>query len=226
METRSTNTGTWTRVSEDGKSAAAGMSLGSASGTKIGAGHKPQPYGWHGYYGETGGGASSSPVYRGKVTLPHEVRGTVTPPERKGKVIPPPPPPPRQPHLTWDQSKGVLHDEQGQVMTNKGYSGLGDAKNNPSREQEEDHGPIPQGNWRIEEVRDDQFHKRLARPIYRLVPDNETCARVEAMGRQPDSFLIHGDNDTHTASTGCVIVDRNTREQLRVHAGGWIHVWK
>ena len=29
---------------------------GGAGGTKIGAGNKPQPYGWHGWYGPTGGG--------------------------------------------------------------------------------------------------------------------------------------------------------------------------
>ena len=34
-----------------------GATNGTSSGTKIGAGHKPQPYGWHGYYGETGGGS-------------------------------------------------------------------------------------------------------------------------------------------------------------------------
>ena len=83
----------WTRVSEDGKHAAAEMSLGSGGGTKTGAGGKPQPYGWHGYYGETGGGSSTGPVYRGKVTLPHEVRGKVTPPAQKGTVAPPPPAP-------------------------------------------------------------------------------------------------------------------------------------
>jgi len=97
METSRTEKRVWTEVSEDGKSAAAGMSLGSgggsASGTKIGAGGKPQPFGWHGYYGETGGGASSGPVYRGKVTLPHDVRGKVTPPAQKGKVVTPPPAP-------------------------------------------------------------------------------------------------------------------------------------
>jgi len=69
---------------------AAEESSGNGEHTKIGAGHKPQPYGWHGYYGETGGGASSGPVYRGKVTLPHEVRGKVTPPAQKGTVAPPP----------------------------------------------------------------------------------------------------------------------------------------
>lgn len=82
----------WTRVSEDGKSAAAGMSLGSGGGTKNGAGGHPQPFGWHGYYGEMGGGGSTGPVYRGKITLPHEVRRKVTPPAQKDKDIPPPPP--------------------------------------------------------------------------------------------------------------------------------------
>ncbi len=69
---------------------AAGESSGSGEHTKTGAGGKPQPYGWHGYYGETGGGVSSRPVYQGKVTLPSEVRGKVTPPARKGKGTPPP----------------------------------------------------------------------------------------------------------------------------------------
>ena len=95
METKSSDNRMWTRVSEDGKHAAAGMSLGSgggsASGTKTGAGGKPQPYGWHGYYGGSGGGSSTGPEYRGKVTLPHEVRGKVTPPAQRGTVAPPPP---------------------------------------------------------------------------------------------------------------------------------------
>ena len=96
METRSMDTGIWTRVSEDGKHAAAGMSLdtggGAGGGTKTGAGGKPQHYGWHGYYGETGGGSSTGPEYRGTVTLPGEVREEVTPPAQKGKASPPPTP--------------------------------------------------------------------------------------------------------------------------------------
>ncbi len=216
METGNTDKRLWTWVSGDGKSASAGMSLDSGGHTKIGAGHKPQPYDEHGRYGAGGGGSISGG---------YEVRGKVTPPAKIGKVIPPPPTP-RQPHLTWDQGKGVLRDEQGQVMTDKGYSGQGDAKNNSSQEHVEDHGPIPQGNWRIKDITDPNYRTDLTRPIYRLVPDDETRARVEAMGRKPDSILIHGDNKDHTASTGCIIVDRNTREQLRTHTGGWIHVGK
>ncbi|MDQ7835899.1 MAG: DUF2778 domain-containing protein [Humidesulfovibrio sp.] len=165
-------------------------------------------------------------MYRGKVTLPNGVRGKVSPPAKPGKVVPPPPPAPRQPHLTWDQGRGVLRDEQGRVMTDKGYSGRGDAENNSSQEHVEDHGPIPQGNWRIKEITNPNYRTDLTRPIYRLVPDDETRARVEAMGRKPDSFLIHGGDEARTASTGCIIVDRNTRQQLKSHLGGWIHVGK
>lgn len=117
METSSTDKRVWTEVSEDGKSGAAGMSLGSsggsASGTKIGAGGKPQPFGWHGYYGETGGGASPGPVYRGRVTLPHEVRGKVSPPEQKGKVAPPPPVPLRKGGRVGVSTKNDVPGKQG-----------------------------------------------------------------------------------------------------------------
>lgn len=93
MEQNNTDKRIWTWVSGNGKHAAAGISLGVGGGMKIGAGHKPQPYGWHEYYGETGGDSSPGPVYRGKVALPHEVRGKVTPPAQKGKAVPPPPTP-------------------------------------------------------------------------------------------------------------------------------------
>ncbi len=81
-------------MSEGGNSAAAGMSLGSGGGMKIGAGHKPQPYGYHGWYGVVGGGSISGGYeVRGKITPPREVRGPVTPPAQKGTVAPPPPAP-------------------------------------------------------------------------------------------------------------------------------------
>jgi hypothetical protein len=65
-----------------GSAAGSSGAGGSGGSTKIGSGHKPQPYGWHGYYGETGGGggSSSGPVYRGKVSPPNEAHGKVTPP--------------------------------------------------------------------------------------------------------------------------------------------------
>ncbi|MBU1040906.1 MAG: hypothetical protein KKF77_07400 [Proteobacteria bacterium] len=92
--------------------AADGSATGSGGGTKIGAGHKPQPYGWHGYYGETGGGASSGPVYRGKVTPPHEVRGKVAPPAKTGQVVSPPSKAPAE--VTWkndEAGRGPTHEK-------------------------------------------------------------------------------------------------------------------
>ena len=102
---------------------------GSGGGTKIGAGGKPQPYGWHGYYSDTGGGSSSGPVYRGKVTRPHEVRGKVTPPQKEKYT--PPPPAPRKPHLTYSQKSGQLRDADGGLM-DKGHSGYGEYRDNRS----------------------------------------------------------------------------------------------
>jgi hypothetical protein len=79
---------------------------GSGGGMKIGAGHKPQPYGWHGYYGGTGGGSSPGPVYQGKVTLPHEVRGPVT-----KDVRAPVPPPSKVPAVvTWKNDENDKPD--------------------------------------------------------------------------------------------------------------------
>jgi len=54
MERSSTDKRIWTMVSEDGKHAAAGMSLGTV-GTKPGGGGEAQPYDGHGrYLGTTG----------------------------------------------------------------------------------------------------------------------------------------------------------------------------
>lgn len=73
---------------------------GSGGGMKTGAGGKPQPYGWHGYYGETGGGSSPGPVYRGKVT----------PPAKAGKAAPPKPAP--RGKVTWNSPLKPAPSEQ------------------------------------------------------------------------------------------------------------------
>jgi|GEM_PF-4734603 hypothetical protein len=96
MEIESADNGIWSRVSDDGKHAVAGMRLGAA-GTKPGAGGEDQPYDGHGRYL---GSASSGGLSGG-----NEVRGTVSPPKEK---YPPPPPAPKEPHLTYRQSSGEL----------------------------------------------------------------------------------------------------------------------
>jgi len=71
MEGNSADKRIWTMVSEDGKHAAAGMSLEPA-GTKPGGGGEEQPYDGHGRYLGTAGseGISGGNEVRGKVTTP------------------------------------------------------------------------------------------------------------------------------------------------------------
>jgi len=261
METENSVKRIWTRVSEDGKSAAAGMSLGSGgattSGTKLGAGGKPQPYGWHGYYGETGGGSSTGPVYRGKVTLPHEVRGKVTPPAQTGKVaVPPPPPatpsqsplgqgpqkgrnvgkqyvlPPQvkaenaQTSLVYSQGDGRLMDMEDRLV-GQGYSGAPGYVNKPELQDKVDKGVIPVGTYTIGEVivkREDG--RGMGPDVIKLDPDPATAERIRAMGRDPNTFYIHGDNgrEDQSASQGCIIMDKYERKVLKELQGAKIRV--
>ena len=150
--------------------------------------------------------------------------------QSRGKVfLPPPPPPSKGPYLIWSQSRGTLTDQDGNLLGN-GYSGKGtpgekDAgRNNPGREGEVGVGPIPRGNWRIEVARPGEYSSKLGGPVLRLVPDEATRARVKAMGRDPDSFLIHGNAPDNDASKGCIILDRTTRVKLARNKGTTIHV--
>jgi len=237
-------------VSEDGKSAAAGVSLGSgggsASGTKTGAGGKPQPYGWHGYYGETGGGASSGPVYRGKVTLPHEVRGKVTPPPlttpsqsplgqgpQKGQnvgkhyVLPPQVKVENaRTALVYSQRDGKLLDMEDRLV-GQGYSGAPGHVNKPEFQDEVDKGVIPEGTWTIGEVIVNREDARGMGPdVIKLEPDAATAERIRAMGRDPNTFYIHGDNQrkNQSASEGCIIMKQKERWAIRELQGAKIRV--
>ena len=91
---------------------------GTSGGMKIGAGNKPQPYGWHGYYGETGGGISGG----------HEVRGKVTPPVQTGKAAPAPQPEPLPAAVTWK------HPEEGNGLKPQMRETVEDLRNVPEVE--------------------------------------------------------------------------------------------
>ena len=215
METRSADNRIWTKVSDDGKHAAAGMSLGFV-GTKPGGGGEEQPYDGHGRYLGTAGS--------GGISGESEVRGKVSPPQKP--KYPPPPPAPNQPHLTYSQKSGELTGPDG-VHMGKGYAGQKEGKNNPDSEADKGFGPIPQGNWRLEEAKD----KPWPPPSYRLVPDPETRKRVEAMGRDPDSFYVHAkarhaEDQGNGDSKGCIALGKPERNLLKRHIGGWIRVEK
>ena len=219
METRSADNRIWTRVSDYGKHAAAGMSLGPV-GTKPGGGSDDQPYDKSGrYLGVAGpGGISGGSEVRGKVSQPQKPK------------YPPPPPAPRQPHLVYSIENHTLRNPEGGTMTDDAYSGKGQHRNKAASQDVEDFGPIPEGNWRVEEVTDQDYciKHHLTPPVFHLVPDDETETRVgkDGMGRIPNTFLIHGNNKENDASKGCIILNKSAREKLRNYEGGWIRVTK
>ena len=103
---------------------------------------------------------------------------------------------------TYSQSTGQLTRNGAAVAT--GYSGTGPGRNNPSAQGTRNVGPIPQGRYRIGAAHDTHTH---GPHVMRLTP-----VRHNAHGR--DGFLIHGDNSRHDASTGCIILPPNIRDQI------------
>lgn len=65
-------------------------------------------------------------------------------------------------------------------------------------------GPIPRGRYSI----GPEFDAPVQGPCtMRLTPEGH-----DALGR--DGFLIHGDNATHNASTGCIILPFESRREI------------
>lgn len=84
------------------------------------------------------------------------------------------------------------------------YSGRGEARNNPDMEGVKGEGPVPRGTYSLSICRVEE-HPNLAAPVIRLTPIGH-----DAHGRS--GFLIHGDNVSHDASHGCIIVGRAVRQ--------------
>lgn len=91
------------------------------------------------------------------------------------------------------------------LVIERGYSGRGDDQDNPQSERLVARGPIPRGAWAI---RPAQTHAQLGPIALRLDPLQGT----HTFGRS--GFLIHGDNRSanKTASSGCIILSRATRQ--------------
>lgn len=105
---------------------------------------------------------------------------------------------------TYSQRTGEMRDPEGNVVET-GYAGAGPGTNRPAAEHIENVGPVPTGDYRIEPARD---HPTCGPCSLPLTPDadNEMHDR--------SGFLIHGDNADHTASTGCIILSRTTRDMI------------
>ena len=94
---------------------------------------------------------------------------------------------------------------QNSTYIETGYSGkLPEGKNDPAKECVRDIGPIPRGYYTINAAVNSPTVVSLP-----LVPDTPNYCQPPRSG-----FLIHGDNSTGTASTGCIILTRSTRERV------------
>jgi hypothetical protein len=71
-----------------------------------------------------------------------------------------------------------MHDPRGDAITTKTYSGAGQHKNKVESQHLVNEGPIPEGNWKIQQVTDAKTISKYGPPVYRLVPDPATEARV------------------------------------------------
>jgi hypothetical protein len=103
----------------------------------------------------------------------------------------------------------LTHIDSNGNVTNQvtGYSGNGTGLNNPAQKNIQNVGPIPQGTYDIGPQRNS---RNTGPAILPLTPQTNT----NTFGR--NNFQIHGDNrgGNQSASHGCVILNRNTRDQI------------
>jgi RHS repeat-associated protein len=116
--------------------------------------------------------------------------------------------------LVWvyDQSTGTMvhvDDTTGVgTFAGDGYAGNGVGLNNPAEQSTPNVGPIPQGTYDIGDQRNSQQTGPAAMD---LTPRDGT----NTYGR--DNFQIHGDNrqGDNSASRGCIVQNRDTRDQIQ-----------
>lgn len=109
--------------------------------------------------------------------------------------------------MTWGYKISTGEISQDGNVVARGYSGQPECKNDPSKCEIHNKGPIPPGRYAIGEPHDTKTHGPFVLP---LTPDEAN----EMYGRS--GFLIHGDSVVHpgTASEGCIILPRNTRNAI------------
>jgi L,D-transpeptidase catalytic domain. len=130
--------------------------------------------------------------------------------------------------LVYSQKDGTLLDMEDRLV-GKGYSGAPGNVNDPTSQGKKNLGVIPQGTWEIGEVtwnKDDTHGK--GENLIHLKPDTATAERVQAMGRDPNTFYIHAgkkDPNDRSASQGCIIIpEKEDRKALRELQGAKIRV--
>ena len=104
--------------------------------------------------------------------------------------------------LRYIQKSGETYLDN--IFEGIGYSGSGPGRNNGALEGTPNIGPIPKGGYNIGVPRNSET---LGPLVFDLNPVGH-----DAHGRT--LFRIHGDNVTHTASHGCIILGRAIREYI------------
>ncbi len=102
-----------------------------------------------------------------------------------------------------------------------GYSGSGAGMNNPAMQYIPNTGPIPLGHWTIGPPihhPSPPYQHHLAYPVMRLTPVAGTFVNNRG------NFLIHGDNQKHTASDGCIILSPHVRQMIAMSKDHDLHV--
>lgn len=115
--------------------------------------------------------------------------------------------------LRYAQATGRIFIVTGSDATEKlerigvGYSGHPPYVNKPEAEALKAAGPLPRGSYRVRLL---GHHVRLGPQVLFLEP----LEPAKLHGRS--GFLIHGDNEhgNHTASHGCIILPRKTRDRI------------
>lgn len=111
-------------------------------------------------------------------------------------------------YLVYSQSSGIITKTVNGITTqlgDAGYSGSQIYYNVPEADYIKNEGPIPKGEYALTKV---DNHKGP------LTIDLSPADTNDMHGRS--NFLIHGDNGSknHTASEGCIILDRTTRQTV------------
>jgi uncharacterized protein RhaS with RHS repeats len=106
-----------------------------------------------------------------------------------------------------------------QVIDDPGcYAGNGASKNNPADQCKKDQGPLPRGWYDIGQG----YNSRLGNPTFKLDPQAGTnmCTPLR------DNMRIHADrlSNPGSASDGCIVCSKKTRDQLRRGGGGTLLV--
>ena len=116
---------------------------------------------------------------------------------------------------TYEQKTGALRHDG--VFIDRGYAGSGKGVNNPAMQDVPNVGPLPCGVYRIG---DPYYSSNVGPYALKLAPD---AANV-MFGRS--EFRIHGDSieKPGTASHGCIVLPRKTREEIVKSGDRELHV--